>query len=51
MHLGGSVGEESACNAGDPGSTLGQKDLLEQGQAAHSSILGFSGGTVGKEFA
>ena len=26
-----SVGKESACNAGDPGSMLGQEDLLEKG--------------------
>ena len=34
------VGKESACNAGDPSSILGQEDLLEKGQATHSSILG-----------
>ena len=33
-----SVGKESACNVGDPGS-LGQEDLLEKGQTTHSSIL------------
>ena len=27
----GSDGKESACNAGDPGSILGQEDLLEKG--------------------
>ena len=35
-------GEESACNAratGDVGSTLGEKDPLEEGMATHSSIL------------
>ena len=32
---GGSDGKESACNAGDPG----QEDPLEEGTAAHSSIL------------
>ena len=26
-----SVGKESACNAGDPGSFLGRKDALEKG--------------------
>ena len=26
-----SVGKESACNAGDPGSILGQEDPLEKG--------------------
>ena len=33
-----SVGEESACNAEDLGSTLGQKDPLEKEMATHSSI-------------
>ena len=28
---GSSVGKESACNAGDPGSFHGSKDLLEKG--------------------
>ena len=36
---GGSDGKESACNAGDPGSILGQEDPLEKGMATHSSIL------------
>ena len=36
---GGSDGEESACNAGDPSSTLGWKDSLEEEMATHSSIL------------
>ena len=35
-----SAGKESACNAGDPGLISGLKDLLEKGQATHSSILG-----------
>ena len=35
----GSDGKESACNAGDLGSTLGQEDPLEKGRATHSSIL------------
>ena len=30
--------KESTCNAGDPGSILGQKDALERGMATHSSI-------------
>ena len=30
---------ESALNAGDPGSSLGRKDPLEEGMAIHSSIL------------
>ena len=36
---GGSEGEKSAHNAGDPGSILGQEDSLEEGLATHSSIL------------
>ena len=36
---GGSDGKASACNAGDPGSAPGWEDLLEEGQATHSSIL------------
>ena len=34
-----SDGKESACNAGDLGSILGQEDPLEKGMATHSSIL------------
>ena len=35
-----SVGKESACNAGDPGSIPGGcEDLLEKEMATHSSIL------------
>ena len=34
-----SVGKESACNAGDPGSILGREDPLEKEMATHSSIL------------
>ena len=30
---------------------LGREDLLEKGQAAHSSILGFFNGSAGKESA
>ena len=37
--LGGSVGKESACNAGDLVSSLGQKNPLEKRMATHSSIL------------
>ena len=40
--LDSSVGEESACNGGvsrDTGSILGSEDPLEEGMAAHSSIL------------
>ena len=36
---GASGGIESACNARDPGSILGQKDPLEKGSGTHSSIL------------
>ena len=32
-------GKESACNMGDPGSTLGQEDPLEKEMAIHSSTL------------
>ena len=35
----GHSGKESACNVGDPGSTLGWGDPLEKGMAPHSSIL------------
>ena len=34
-----SAGQESACKAGDLGSTLGWEDPLEKGKATHSSIL------------
>ena len=34
-----SVGKESACNAGDPGSIPGSEDPLEKEMATHSSIL------------
>ena len=36
---GGSDGKASACNAGDPGSILGQEDPLEKEMATHSSNL------------
>ena len=35
-----SAGKESASNARDPVQFLGREDLLEKGQATHSSILG-----------
>ena len=35
---GNSDGNESACNAGDLGLTLGQEDPLEEGMTTHSSI-------------
>ena len=35
-----SAGEESACNAGDPGSIPGSERSLEKDQATHSSIHG-----------
>ena len=34
-----SVGKESACSAGDPVQSLGQKDPLEKGMGTHSRIL------------
>ena len=36
---GGSLGKESACNAGDPGLILGGEDPLEMEMATYSSIL------------
>ena len=36
---GGSDGKASACNAGDPGQSLGREDLLQKEMAPHSSIL------------
>ena len=36
---GGSAGEESSCNAGNPGSMLGWEDPLQKEKATHSSIL------------
>ena len=36
---GGSHGKESACNAGDPGPSLGWEGPLEKEMATHSSIL------------
>ena len=36
---GGSVGKESACNAGDSGSVLGSEGFLEKEMANYSSIL------------
>ena len=36
---GGSDAKESACNAGDPGSSPGWGDLQERAMATHSSIL------------
>ena len=35
----GSIGKESACNAGDLGSLPGLQDPLEKEMATHSSIL------------
>ena len=37
---GGSDGKESACSAGDRGSIPGSGRFLEEGMAAHFSILG-----------
>ena len=36
---GGSDGKESTCNAGDLVHSLGREDPLEEGMAAHSSIM------------
>ena len=36
---GGSIGKESACNAGDQVQSLGGEDALEKGVATHSSIF------------
>ena len=36
---GGSVGKQSACNAGDPGSIPGWGRSLEKKMATHSSIF------------
>ena len=36
---GGSVGKESACNAGDLGLMPGLEDTLEKEKATHSNIL------------
>ena len=38
-NISGSADEESACNAGDLGSTLGWEDPLEKGLTTPSSIL------------
>ena len=46
-----SVGKESACNTGDPGSIPGSGDPLEEGQATHSSILELPCGSADKESA
>ena len=37
--LDGSVGKESACNAGDPALIPGQEDPLEKEMATHCNIL------------
>ena len=37
--LGGSDGNESTCNVGDLGRSLGGEDPLEKGMATHSRIL------------
>ena len=47
--LGGSDGKESAGNAGDLRSILGQEDPLEKGMATLSSILGLLWWLSGKE--
>ena len=35
-----SVGKDSTCNTGDPVQFPGREDLLEKGEAAHSSVPG-----------
>ena len=47
---GSSLGEESTCNAGDPGLILGWEDPLEKGMLTHSSILPgeFHGQKIGR---
>ena len=37
-----SIGKESACNGGDPGSIPGLEDPMEKGKATHCSILAWS---------
>ena len=44
-----SVGKESACNAGDPGSIPGSGRSTGEGIACTSVFLGFPGGSTGKE--
>ena len=39
LTTGGSDDKESVCNAGDPGSILGQEDPLEKEMATNSSSL------------
>ena len=46
-----SAGKESACDAGDPVHFLGREDPLEKGQAPTPVVLGFPGGSAGKESA
>ena len=38
LNIGGSDGKESACSAGDPGSTPGSENPLEEEMATQSSI-------------
>ena len=44
-----SVGKESAYNAGDPSSFLGQEDPLERDRLPTPVFLGFPSGSAGKE--
>ena len=44
-----SVGKESTCNAGDPGSIPGSGRSLEKDRLPTSIFLGFPGGSAGKE--
>ena len=45
-----SVGKESACNAGDPGSIPGLGRSVGKDRLPTPVFLGFSGGSAGKEF-
>ena len=48
---GGSAGKESACNAGDPDSILGQEVPWGRDSLLTPEFLGFPGGLDGKESA
>ena len=39
---GGSIGKESTCSAGDPGSAPGREDLMEKEMATDSTILAWT---------
>ena len=44
-----SVGKESICKSGDPGSILSREDPLKKGRLATPAFSGFPGGSAGKE--